>query len=99
MAFVKGKSGNPSGRPKKLLPDGRSLADLAKGYTEQAINALVEVLTEEGAPHAARITAATALLDRGWGRPAQSLEISGDEENPLRHVMRVELVPLDDSAN
>jgi hypothetical protein len=29
------------------------------------------------APAGARVTAATALLDRGWGKPGQGIEIGG----------------------
>lgn len=91
MPFVKGQSGNPSGRPKKLLPDGRSLSDLAKDYTSDAVQALVDVLSGDGAPHAARVSAATALLDRGWGKPSQSVELTGDADNPLQLITRIEL--------
>lgn len=33
------------------------------------------------APAAARVSAATALLDRGWGKPSQPL--TGKDEEPL----------------
>jgi len=33
------------------------------------------------APAAARVQAAVALLDRGWGKPKQT--VGGDIENPL----------------
>lgn len=74
MTFVKGQSGNPTGRPKKVLPDGRSLIDIAKEHTVDAVDCLVEVLRDKKSPH--RVSAATALLDRGWGRPKQ--EIGGE---------------------
>lgn len=74
MAFKKGQSGNPSGRPKVLLPDGRSLTDLAKAHTETAVATLGEIVIDTEAPHAARIAAANALLDRGWGRAVQVVD-------------------------
>jgi len=79
MAFKKGSSGNPSGRPKVLLADGRSLSDIAKQHTEAAVQALVDVLTD-GESEAARVSAANSLLDRGWGRPKQDIgvEVSDD---------------------
>ena len=76
MPFEKGRSGNPSGRPRTILPDGRSLSDLAKEHTQSAINALVSILDDKRASASARVQAASALLDRGWGRPTQSIETS-----------------------
>lgn len=83
--FKKGQSGNPSGRPKVLLPDGRSLTDLAKAHTETAVATLGEILIDEDAPHAARIAAANALLDRGWGRAVQIVDatVKADKASAL----------------
>jgi hypothetical protein len=74
MPFVKGHSGNPGGRPKAVLPDGRSVQELAREHTETAINALVSVLISDDTPPAAIVSAASAILDRGWGRPKQEVE-------------------------
>lgn len=75
MAFQKGQSGNPGGRSKVVLPDGRTLTDLAREHTAKAVDALVDVLESAEASDAAKVSAATALLDRGWGRPKQDLGI------------------------
>src|SRR5690349_19796295 len=81
MAWSKGQSGNPGGRAKAVLPDGRSLMDLAREHTPKAVKALVEVLDHPTASEAAKVSAATAILDRGWGRPKQDLgiELKSDE--------------------
>lgn len=80
MPFVKGKSGNPGGKS-VVLADGRTLTDLAREHTPKAVQALVDVLENDGASDAAKVSAATAILDRGWGRPKQDLgiEIKSDE--------------------
>ena len=81
MGFKKGESGNPGGRPKMTLEDGRTLTDLAREHTPTAVKTLVEVMEAAGSSDAARVSAATALLDRGWGRPKQDLgvEMKTDE--------------------
>ena len=65
MRFEKGNSGNPGGRPKGY----GDLRDIARQHTELALRTLVEI-AERGENESARVTAANALLDRGWGKPA-----------------------------
>jgi len=61
-------------RTRLLTPEGRALSELAREHTREAIGALVTIMTGEGS-EAARISAANSLLDRGWGRPRQEVEV------------------------
>ena len=70
FCFKPGQSGNPSGRRKD-----RTVKMLAREYTVEAIETLARILKDEKATPAAQVAAATALLDRGWGRPVQQLEV------------------------
>lgn len=47
-----------------------------------ALNVLVGIMSQLDAPAAARVAAATALLDRGWGKPTQPH--SGDDDGPIQ---------------
>jgi HEAT repeat protein len=78
MPFVKGQSGNPEGRRK----EDNTVRMLARQHTEAAINALVEALSDER--H--RVAAATALLDRGYGKPIQAVT-GADGEGPVQLVV------------
>lgn len=48
---------------------------LARQYTQQAIMTLVEIMQDAEKSAPARVSAATALLDRGYGKPVQQLEV------------------------
>jgi len=50
-----------------------SLADAAREHTETALDVLVAIATE-GHSESARVAAACALLDRGYGKPRQALD-------------------------
>ena len=77
--WQKGQSGNPRGRPKEVGP----VRELAKRYTEAAIDCLAEVMQDKTAPHSARVAAAEALLARGWGKPQQAIEMAVEHSAPV----------------
>jgi hypothetical protein len=80
MPFEKGQSGNPGGRARVKLPDGRTLTDLAREYTEEAVEALVEVMRDKMAPAAARVAASDKILNRGWGQAPQTIAVTDDRQ-------------------
>ena len=55
-----------------------TIEQLARGHTATALNALVSVARDVNAG-AARVSAATALLDRGYGKPRQAIEHTGPD--------------------
>ena len=67
--WAKGQSGNPGGRPRII----EALRDIARESTTLAIETLRTIAADTDAPHAARVSAAAALLDRGWGKPMQGV--------------------------
>lgn len=67
IPFKPGKSGNPGGRPKGDI----ELRRAARERTGEALETLINIMRNQKAPAAARVTAAEALLSRGWGKPVQ----------------------------
>lgn len=55
------------------------IKSLARAHTETALNVLAGIMRQEDAPPAARVSAAQALLDRGWGKPAQAIGGEGED--------------------
>jgi hypothetical protein len=77
-SFKPGVSGNPDGRPKRpeTIEAPRVVADVkaaARELTPVAMDTLEKAMTDQKAPWAAKITAAIAVLDRGWGKPQQTV--------------------------
>lgn len=67
-------AGRKPGSPNKVQS---TLKELAREYTDEALEALLDVLrnaTSDGA----KVQAANSILDRGYGKPSQVL--AGDED-------------------
>ena len=88
--FAPGQPGNPGGRPK----DEHRVGELARSYTLEAIETLVDLM-RHGRDERVRGTAAQALLDRGWGKAKVEVVSNGEggyldllravNERPKRH--------------
>ena len=74
--FKRGQSGNPGGRPKVL----KEIQELARSHCPRAIETLAGIMDAPQSSRRDRIAAAIALLDRGYGKSAQSVE------STVRHV-------------
>ena len=79
--WKKGQSGNPKGRPK--APE--DIAALCRIHTPECISVLVSTMRNKS--HKDRVTASLALLDRGWGKPKQQLEVSADADAIGMHLL------------
>lgn len=64
-------SGNPSGRS----PVIQHVRDLARVHTVEAVGVLVEIMRDKYQPAPARVAAASQILDRGYGKPTQPIDV------------------------
>jgi len=65
------------------------LGSAARAYAGAALKTLAQIMGNEAAPEAARIAAAKEILDRGYGRAAQThaLQAEGDVRVVIRHLV------------
>jgi len=72
--------------PKSLT----EIRSLARSHTRTAITVLAGIMNSKDATAAARVSAANALLDRGWGKAALPLENGSD--GALQVIHRIERI-------
>ena len=70
--------GRKANTPNKVTQD---LMGMAQVYTKDALMVLVEIAQDTEKPAAARVSAASAILDRAHGKPTQA--ITGEGGNDL----------------
>jgi hypothetical protein len=73
----------------KCLTEIRSLA---RSHTRTAVNVLVGIMRSKDATAAARVSAANAILDRGWGKATQPV---GNGDGALELIHRIERIIVD----
>lgn len=54
------------------------IRSLARAHTKSAIKTLQGIMNEPKANASARVAAAQALLDRGWGKPQSKVDVTTD---------------------
>jgi hypothetical protein len=74
----------------KSLTEIRSLA---RSHTRTAINVLVGIMRSKDATAAARVSAANAILDRGWGKATQP--VGNSDDGALELIHRIERIIVD----
>lgn len=86
MTWKKGQSGNPAGR-KSAIHESTAKGQAIK-HANKAFKALVDVLKDPKAPHAARVSAASSLLDRAYGKAPQDLTVRGSIEQQIINLVK-----------
>src|SRR5215471_10641517 len=85
-----GREGGRSERARAGIPVDApkgvgEIRDLARQYTPAALATLVEIC-ENGRNESARVAAASALLDRGWGKASVSVDDPSLAEDPQQLI-------------
>ena len=80
-----------AGRPKGAAnKQPKPVKELARQYTEEALQTLASIM-QASESDAARVSAANAILDRGYGKPSTVLT-GGEDGEAIRIAHRIELV-------
>ena len=82
-------SGRPLGASSKATQEAKArISDIAKEYSQDAIETLVDVM-RNGNSDNARIAAATALLDRAYGKPSKEIVSDRPSVESPTHIQLV----------
>ena len=69
------------------------IQSLARAHSADAIAVLAEIMNNTDAPAGARLSAAKALLDRGWGKAGAKPPDDGNRATPVSQIKRVIVDP------
>ena len=81
-----GKRAGAGRKPGKVSAAKRDLMEMAKDHAEDALNVLAGIMHDVAAPSAARVSAANAILDRGYGKAPQAITGPGPNGEHLHKV-------------
>ena len=96
--MARGGKRSGAGRPAGAVnQDKLDLAELARTHTIEALTTLVAIMKAEQEPAAARVSAANTILDRGYGKAAQALDLSNKDGTLSRPQTILLRGPDDDS--
>ncbi len=89
--FVAGKSGNPGGRPK--IPEDVKMA--FRAACPEAVQILIGIMRNPKEKTPYRLDAIKTILDRAYGKPMQSQDISVDMAGGLDVTAQIRRVLLE----
>jgi hypothetical protein len=84
MKFEKGQSGNPAGRPPGTTT--KKISEELRAHLPKAIETLLQLMDSE--TDSVRLKAATEVLDRVYGKPAQVQVPDENKEEEMAKIAR-----------
>jgi hypothetical protein len=91
-AFKKGDDPRRAGGLKVV--NGKTLAQLAREHTPEAVALVARCITDETQRMCDRLRASELILDRGWGRPTSVVEMNVTHGRALNTLTMQELEAL-----
>jgi hypothetical protein len=93
-------AGRPKGFREMSSHHARMMvSNYAKEHTKEAVDVLRAIM-KGGRNESARVAAANSILDRGWGKPAQAVEVtaSGSIALEVQHAVTIEQLSAEERA-
>lgn len=81
--WQKGKSGNPGGRSPRVTEDGKTLAQLIRGRTQELVDRAFVISLSPATDPKDALVGIFGLLDRGWGKPKEQEDPNGGGKDDL----------------
>lgn len=89
----KGEVKNPKGAPRKLPNLDKILANVLGEENEQGITAAEQIIDAiRRRANSGDVKAANLLLDRGWGKVKEKIDITTNEESLNKPSIQIEIV-------
>ncbi|MGL9620924.1 hypothetical protein QRQ56_23195 [Bradyrhizobium sp. U531] len=85
----------PAAKTKSRTRTPIEIRALARGHTRTALKVLIGIMRNDSATPAVRLSAANAVLDRGWGKSAQPIESGEEGVETVHRVERIIVRPKD----
>jgi hypothetical protein len=68
---------------------------MARGHSKTVIKMLASIVARDDVAPAVRIAAGRELLDRGWGKALQKVELEGDRQPQVLEIITTIVDPKD----
>ena len=79
-----------------MSKEDNDIKELAQSYSKDMLKVLKKLVLDHKTPATARVTAAIAVLDRGFGKPGQQIDLNSTENEAFKLAQMARLAQLSD---